>query len=60
MRASRVLTSGLPVPAAWMLAALVAAGPWIAPLAQVSAAAPATRATTTAATVSPASGRRRP
>jgi hypothetical protein len=36
------------------------AGPWIAPLAQVSAAVPATRAQATATTVSPARGRRLP
>ena len=60
IRPSRVLTTGLPVIGGWMLAALVVAGPWIAPLAQVSAAVPATSATTSAETVSPAKGRRRP
>ena len=60
MRPSSVLTTGLPVTGGWMLAALVVAGLWIAPLAQVSAAVPATSATTSAATVSPANGRRRP
>jgi len=35
-------------------------GPWIAPLAQVSAAVPATMAATIATTVTPARGRRRP
>ncbi len=60
MRPSSVLTAGLPVTGGWMLAALVVAGLWIAPLAQVSAAVPATSATTSTATVSPANGRRRP
>jgi len=60
MRPSKALTTGLPVTGGWMLAALVEAGPWRAPLAQVSAAVPATRAATSATTVSPANGRRRP
>jgi hypothetical protein len=42
-----------------MLAALVVAGPWMALLAQVSAAVPATSVEVTSPTVSPARGRRR-